>query len=342
MSERGNPGQPQHCLSFDIEEHFQVSAFESPLRRRHWESFESRVENNTKTILTLLAEKNVKATFFVLGWVAERHPNLIRSIAALGHEIASHGYSHELITAQTPTQFRNDIRKTKAILEDLIGKKVLGYRAPSFSITRHSTWALPILVEEGHMYDSSIFPVLHDRYGIPGAKPFVHPLSTGSGDIWEIPPSTVKFGGSRFPIAGGGYFRLIPFPVFLYCLKKVVKEGLPLVTYLHPWELDPHQPKMKGPTLSKVRHYLNLHKTKLRLAKLLGNFEFGPICEVIEPVAQALLRTSECRESVGMSQIDRPTKDMTPMSGADMQSKDVLFAKSLKASNKAQIPTAQP
>lgn len=342
MSTQESPKQPQHCLSFDIEEHFQVSAFESPLRRRHWESFESRVENNTKTILNLLAEKNVKATFFVLGWVAERHPNLIRSIAALGHEIASHGYSHELITAQTPTQFRNDIRKTKAILEDLIGKKVLGYRAPSFSITRDSTWALPILVEEGHMYDSSIFPVLHDRYGLPGAQPVVHALSTGSGDIWEIPPSTVKLGGSRFPIAGGGYFRLIPFPVFLYCLKKVVREGLPLVTYLHPWELDPEQPKMKGPILSKVRHYLNLHKTKIRLEKLLDHFPFGPINAVIEPIASAVAVQSGTLEGVETPQAENSIQDRARLNGDGVASKDDLFSKGVKASNHEKIPTAQP
>ena len=341
MSESGKDGYPQHCLSFDIEEHFQVSAFESPLRRRHWESFESRVEKNTKTILSLLAEKKIKATFFVLGWVAERHPSLVRSIAALGHEVASHGYAHELITSQTPTQFRNDIRKSKAILEDLVGKKVFGYRAPSFSITRDSTWALPILVEEGYLYDSSIFPVLHDRYGMPGAKPFVHNLSTGSGNIWEVPPSTVSFMGGRLPIAGGGYFRLIPFPIFLYFLRKVEREGLSLVTYLHPWELDPHQPKMKGPLFSKVRHYLNLHKTQHRLSKLLGIFKFGPICEVIEPVGHSILQGSNFLKSEGDLRKDCIAKDISIQNNYRVTSPDgVINNDDLEGRTRYHIPTA--
>ena len=191
---------PRHSLSFDVEEHFQVSAFESPMRRRHWEQFESRVESNTDKLLGLLNQRGVHATFFVLGWVAERYPSLVRRIASSGHEVASHGYAHELITAQTPVAFREDIRKAKGILEGILQQPVLGYRAPSFSITKDTMWAIQILIEEGYVYDSSIFPVVHDRYGVPSANPQVHQLSTPAGILWEAPPSTVKYLGLRLPI----------------------------------------------------------------------------------------------------------------------------------------------
>ena len=182
---------PTHCLTFDIEEHFQVGAFESPMRRRHWDHFESRVEANTERILEVLTNHRVLSTFFVLGWVAERHKDLIRRIAASGHEIASHGYEHQHILAQLPHQFREDVKKTKRILEDITGQSVHGYRAPNFSITSETKWALQILAEEQYTYDSSIFPIYHDQYGLPGANPFVHKLFTDSGSIWEIPPSTL-------------------------------------------------------------------------------------------------------------------------------------------------------
>ncbi len=273
-----------HCLSFDVEEHFQVSAFASPMRRRHWDQFESRVEQNTYKILHLLERRGIKATFFVLGWVAERHPRLVKEIASLGHEIASHGYSHELITAQTPALFREDVRRAKGILEDLVGASVTGYRAPTFTITPETEWALPILVEEGYVYDSSIFPVIHDSYGFRGANPWCHQLNTTSGPLWEVPPSTIQLAGIRIPIAGGGYFRLFPYPVLRWMLRQVEAQGHPLVVYLHPWELDPHQPRMNGPLLSRFRHYVNLQRTEERLARLIEDFSFAPVREVIEPV----------------------------------------------------------
>jgi polysaccharide deacetylase family protein (PEP-CTERM system associated) len=270
-----------HCLSFDIEEHFQVSAFASPMRRRHWDGFESRVERNTDAILRLLDVRQFKATFFILGWVAERFPQLVRRLAAEGHEIASHGYGHELITAQTPQMFREDVRRAKGILEDVAGAPVHGYRAPSFSITHETKWALQILVEEGYVYDSSVFQVLHDRYGMPGANPLCHQLETAAGKLWELPPSTVKLGGVRVPVAGGGYFRLFPYPILRWMLRRIEIQGQPLVVYLHPWELDPAQPRMQGPLLSQFRHYLNLKKTKGRLTALLNDFEFGPLRSAI-------------------------------------------------------------
>ena len=276
----------QHCLSFDIEEHFQVSAFESPMRRRHWEQYESRVEANTERLLGLLAQRGMRATFFILGWLAERYPSLVKRIASAGHEIASHGYGHELITSQTTTAFREDIRKAKVILENILSQPVIGYRAPSFSITQDTMWATQVLVEEGYSYDSSIFPVFHDRYGLPSANPKVHQLLTPAGRLWEIPPSTVKYMGMRLPVAGGGYFRLYPYAILRALLRKLEAEGSPLVMYMHPWEFDPCQPRMEGSLLSRVRHYLNLHKTEGRLRMLLQDFSFAPIREVFPPINQ--------------------------------------------------------
>ena len=274
----------KHCLSFDVEEHFQVSAFESPMRRRHWDQFESRVQLNTEKLLELLAKKGVQATFFILGWVAERYPSLVHQIASAGHEVASHGYAHELITSQTPVVFREDIRKAKAILESILSKPVLGYRAPSFSITKDTMWATQVLVEEGYIYDSSIFPVVHDRYGVPSANPELHQLSTASGLLWEVPPSTVKCLGVRLPVAGGGYFRLYPYPVLRALLRKLEGEGAPLVMYMHPWEFDPDQPRMEGSMVSRMRHYLNLDKTEGRMRALLEDFSFAPIRQVFPQI----------------------------------------------------------
>lgn len=275
-----------HSLSFDVEEHFQVSAFESPMRRRHWEQFESRVEVNTERLLELLAKSGVRATFFILGWVAERYPSLVHRIALAGHEVASHGYGHELITGQTPVAFREDIRKAKGILENILSQPVLGYRAPSFSITKDTMWATEILVEEGYLYDSSIFPVRHDRYGVPSANPEAHQLLTSSGLLWEVPPSTVKYMGVRLPVAGGGYFRLYPYSVLRALLRKLEGEGCPFVMYMHPWEFDPSQPRMEGSLVSRMRHYLNLDKTESRMRSLLNDFSFAPIREVFPAIQQ--------------------------------------------------------
>lgn len=286
----------RHCLSFDIEEHFQVSAFESPMRRRHWEQYESRVEANTERLLGLLDEAGVRATFFVLGWLAERYPSLVRRIASLGHEIASHGYGHELITGQSAVAFREDIRRSKKILENILSQPVLGYRAPSFSITTDTMWATQILVEEGYVYDSSIFPVFHDRYGVPSGNPEIHQILTVSGLLWEVPPSTVKYMGVRLPIAGGGYFRLYPYVILRTLLRKLEAKGSPLVMYLHPWEFDPDQPRMEGSLISRMRHYLNLDKTESRLRALLQDFRFSSIREVCPPISQFY---SQCVVSAG-------------------------------------------
>jgi polysaccharide deacetylase family protein (PEP-CTERM system associated) len=267
----------EHYLSFDVEEHFNVSAFASPMRRRQWENFQSRVEKNVYKILDILNDRKVRATFFVLGWVAERNPRMVKELVAHGHEVASHGYAHELITSQTPELFRDDVRKAKQILEDLTGERVQGYRAPSFTITSETKWALPVLVEEGYRYDSSIFPVFHDRYGFPGAMPWCHKIETASGLLWEVPPSSYGVLGYRVPVGGGGYFRLFPYPVLKSMLRRIENDRHPLVMYLHPWELDPDQPRMEGSAMSRFRHYLNLDKTEQRLQWLLRDFQFGPI-----------------------------------------------------------------
>ena len=273
-----------NVLTIDVEEYFHVSAFEGVIATADWDRHESRVEETTMRLLDRLAEAGSAATFFVLGWVAERHPSLIRAIRNAGHEIASHGYGHQVLTALTPEQFRADVRRSKAILEDVSGEPVRGYRAPSFTIMEETLWALRILVEEGYAYDSSIFPIWHDRYGIPGANPHYHRLVTSSGPIWEIPPSTAKLGAMRVPVAGGGYFRLWPYGLLRRWLRRIERDGHPLVVYLHPWEIDPDQPRVKGAVLSRCRHYLNLNKTETRLVRLLKDFRFGPVCEAIAPI----------------------------------------------------------
>ena len=265
-----------HCLTFEIEEHFQASAFDSPMRRRHWSHFESRVERNTEKLLELLAMRDIRATFFVLGWVAERHPELVQAIAINGHEVASHGYAHELITLQTSAGFREDVRRAKGILEDRIGAPVLGYRAPSFTITQETSWTLPILVEEGYVYDSSVSK--------SGPEGLCQCLPTDTGTLWEIPHSVIQIAGVRMSIAGDDYLRLLPYGLLLRSLKRVETDGQPLVMCLRSWELDPDQPRMSGPLLSRFRHYVNLHKTEDRLIHLLNEFSFGPIREAIAPV----------------------------------------------------------
>jgi polysaccharide deacetylase family protein (PEP-CTERM system associated) len=272
--------KPMHCLSFDVEEHFQVSAFWSESRRQLWDTYESRVENNTRKLVELLAQHDTKATFFVLGWVAERHPAMVKDLASEGHEIASHGHGHELVTMQTPEQFRLDIRKAKQILEDLTGNPVEGYRAPSFSITNGNSWALSILAEEGYIYDSSMYARFH-RSGNGGASVGIYPIDTVAGRIWEVPPSTLNVFGFWLPVAGGGYFRLFPYAASRAFLRQLELQGAQLVFYLHPWEIDPEQPRMRGPWLSQIRHYMNLGKTQMRMSKLLSDFRFAPMRDTV-------------------------------------------------------------
>ena len=275
-----------NALTFDVEDYFHVSAFRSRVPIAAWGQHESRVERNTNKVLDILCTAGVRATFFVLGWVAERNPRVVKAIHQAGHEVSCHSYTHDMLTELNPEKFREDIRRSKAILEDLTGAQVLGYRAPSFTIVKDTMWALPILVEEGFYYDSSIFPIRHDRYGMRDANPLCHRLSTNTGFLWEVPPTTVKLGPVRLPIAGGGYLRFFPYRILHRLLRHVERQGTPLVMYLHPWELDPDQPRISASRLSRFRHYNNLDKTEGRLIKLLRDFRFGPICEAIKPIAE--------------------------------------------------------
>jgi polysaccharide deacetylase family protein (PEP-CTERM system associated) len=282
---------PTHCLTFDVEEYFQVNAFDSPSRRQAWDASESRVEANTEKVLTLLERHRVQATFFVLGWVAERHARLVERIAAAGHEIASHGYGHELITGLTPDAFREDVRKAKKILEDVIGAPVHGYRAPTFTIVPRTAWALEVLVQEGYTWDSSVVPVVHDVYGWAGASPFPYRIATPSGSLAELPPSTIRVFRTRLAVGGGGYFRLYPYPLLRHWLRGIEASGESLMFYLHPWELDPDQPRMEGSRLSRFRHYQNLGRAERRLERLLDEFRFGSVRDAMPSLLRRIARS---------------------------------------------------
>ncbi len=275
--------RPINAFTVDVEDYFHVAALSSAITRESWPAQESRVERNTERLLALLAERGVRGTFFVLGWVAERTPSLVRRIAASGHEIACHGFSHRLVYQQTREEFREETLRAKRLLEDLIGEAVLGYRAASFSVTRDSLWALDTLIDAGFLYDSSIFPIRHDRYGLPGAAPEPNRLSAPSGrTLVEFPMSAARFLGVQVPVSGGGYFRLLPFWVTRAGLKQInERRGLPFTFYLHPWELDPGQPRFKVSALSRFRHYTNLARCEERLRRLLGEFEFTSMREAL-------------------------------------------------------------
>ena len=268
-----------NAMTIDVEDYFHVSAFADRISSRDWADLPSRVEQNTRRLLTLLAKAEVHATFFVLGWVAERHPQLIRDIARAGHEIGCHSYWHRLVYDLTPKQFRDDTRHAQQLLEEITGDRVTLYRAPSFSITERSLWALDILAELGFEIDSSIYPIRHDRYGIPEADPFPHIRSTSAGELREFPGSIYRLGGLSIPVSGGGYFRLYPARVTAWLLDRINRGGQPFMFYVHPWELDPDQPRMAGSLRSRFRHYQNLASTERKLTWLLPRFEFGTMTD---------------------------------------------------------------
>lgn len=276
----------RHILTFELEEHFHAGRFDSPMRRRSWSLHQSRVRVNLERILGMLELQSTRATFFTLGWLAERYPSIIRAVTEAGHEIACLGYGHELVAAQTPHLFRQDIRRAKRILEDVTGQPVVGYRAPSLSITAHTPWALPIVAEEGFLYDSSVLPIRHDLGGIPDANPWVHRLSWDRHSLWEIPPSTMSIGGIRFAIGGGGYLRALSYPRLKSMLSRIEALNQPIVVYLRSWEIDAAQPRMQGTILSEFRHYLNLDKAAGRLQQLLADFPFGSVREVLLPICE--------------------------------------------------------
>lgn len=270
----------RNAMTVDVEDYFQVSAFERHIDRTDWDRLPCRVERNSDQLLTVLAEHRVRATFFVLGWIAERYPDLVRRMAQAGHEVASHGYSHVRATQQTPEEFREDAARTKRILEDTTGLAVAGYRAASFSIGAGNLWALDVLADVGYRYSSSIYPVRHDLYGMPEAPRFAfRHRDTG---ILEVPLTTVRVFGQNLPSSGGGYFRLLPYRVSRWALRRVNRvDGRPGVFYCHPWEFDPGQPRQHGIGLkARFRHYTNLHRMPARFRRLLADFSWGRMDEV--------------------------------------------------------------
>jgi polysaccharide deacetylase family protein (PEP-CTERM system associated) len=267
-------------MSVDVEDWFQVENLKPVIPRSTWDARESRVERNTTRILEILDQTGVRATFFILGWVAERQPGLIRRIASAGHEIASHGYGHDLIYNLSPDEFRADVQRCKAILEDVTGQRVEGYRAPSFSIT---DWAVPILQDLGFRYDSSVFPtVAHDRYGKLSGVGVENPILELKPGFHEVSISCLQVGNRGLPWGGGGYFRMVPYPTWKAGVRKILSRGTPYVFYIHPWELDPGQPRVEGlGRLSRFRHYLNLERSESRYRALVSGFNWTTIGQLL-------------------------------------------------------------
>ncbi|MYN25110.1 XrtA system polysaccharide deacetylase [Duganella levis] len=265
-----------NALTVDVEDYFQVSAFASRIAPADWPAMPCRVERNVDLILGLLAAHRVHATFFTLGWIAERYPALVRRIVSEGHELASHGYAHQRASQQTPAEFDHDITLSKKLLEQLSGQPVLGYRAPSFSIGQNNLWALDSLLQAGYRYSSSIYPIRHDHYGMPDAPRFPW-RPRGEHGLLELPVSTVRLLGRNLPAGGGGYFRLLPYAASRWALRRINShDGQAGIFYFHPWELDPGQPVMAGISRkTRLRHYLNLHRMEARINRLLGDFRWG-------------------------------------------------------------------
>jgi polysaccharide deacetylase family protein (PEP-CTERM system associated) len=270
-----------NALTVDVEDYFQVSALASHIDRSTWDDRPCRVENNVRRLLAMFDRRGAKATFFTLGWVAERYPQLVRDIVAAGHELASHGYGHLRASEQSPAEFGNDVRRAKALLEDIGGRAVQGYRAPSFSIGHANPWAFDVLQEAGYKYSSSVYPVQHDHYGMPDAPRFPYAARPG---LLEIPITTTRLLGRNLPAGGGGYFRLAPYRVSRWAIERVnAQDGRPAVFYFHPWEIDPEQPRVAGTSLkTRFRHYVNLARTEGRLERLLQDFHWGRVDEVFD------------------------------------------------------------
>jgi polysaccharide deacetylase family protein (PEP-CTERM system associated) len=276
-------GPIRHFFTVDVEEYFQVSAFDAVVSREAWPEMPSRVSESVDIVLDLLAQRGVTGTFFTLGWVAKRHAGVVRRIAAAGHEIASHGWWHQKVTTLSESKFRDDVRHTKDVLEDITGQRVLGYRAPSFSIVPGLEWAFDVLIEEGHVYDSSIFPVRRTGYGYAGATPIAHVIDRPSGRLYEFPLATLAWNGMRIPAAGGGYLRHFPYNVVRRAFREHDEARIPAVFYIHPWELDPEQPRLAVPLLTRVRHYRGLRGTAERVERLLSEFRFTSISQGLGP-----------------------------------------------------------
>ena len=275
-----------HCFTADIEEHFQVSGFEAVVRPEDWTRHESRVQRNVDVLLTMLAQRSAHGTFFVLGWIGERQPELVRAIVDAGHEVASHGQDHRRVTHQSPAAFRASVRQSKAILESASGQPVTGFRAPSFSIVPGFEWAFDVLLEEGFRYDSSLFPIRRPGgYGYPASPRGPHWIERPGGRLLELPLTTLRWMGLNLPAAGGAYFRIFPYALTRAAFAGCARNGVPGVFYVHPWELDPAQPRIPAPLVSRVRHYAGLHRTHSRLDRLLREFSFVSIRSVLPTIA---------------------------------------------------------
>lgn len=273
----------KNVFSVDVEDYYQVGAFAKMIAPVDWENYESRVVNNTIRLVEMLDRRNIKATFFVLAWTAERHPDLVGKIAASGHEIASHGYAHQAVYTQNEEAFRDDVRKSRNILREQSNQTVIAYRAPSFTITSKTPWAHRVLAEEGYRYDSSVFPIHHDLHGNPNAPSDIHRIETEAGTLIEFPPAIVKFWGQNIPAGGGGYFRFFPYAMTARMLRSINAKGKPFIFYIHPWEIDPNQPRIPGaPLKSRFRHYINLKTTERKLEKLLDSFTFTTLGDVLD------------------------------------------------------------
>jgi polysaccharide deacetylase family protein (PEP-CTERM system associated) len=281
------PNAITHAMTVDVEDYYHVAAFAKVIKPSEWDQWPSRVEANTDKLLQLFADANIKITFFILGWVAERYPELVKRIRSQGHEIASHGYSHQLIYKQTPEIFRAETAKSKQILEDLGQAPVIGYRAASYSITSKSLWALDILAELGFTWDSSIFPTRHDNYGIPGSPEEPYTIITSNGThLTEFPLTTAKVFGQAIPAAGGGYFRQYPYALSRWLFERAsLGQSKPQIFYLHPWEIDPEQPRVPNASwFSNFRHYTNLQRCMPRLERMISDFQFGTISQSLGSV----------------------------------------------------------
>jgi polysaccharide deacetylase family protein (PEP-CTERM system associated) len=277
------PGALRDLLSVDVEDYYHVEAFADRVSPLSWSDFPSRVRANTTRILQIFEEYRCRATFFVLGWIAERDPALVREIVKAGHEVACHSYSHRRVSSLSQEEFREDLRRARAVIEDAAGVRILGYRAPTFSIGPGNLWALEILSEEGFLYDSSIFPIRHDLYGFPGAPRFPHRLDFQSKRrLFEIPITTVRVGGVTWPAGGGGYLRLLPMQYTRWAVRQIhEKERQPFVLYFHPWELDPDQPRIAGRWKSRLRHYVGLGVMERRLRELLSSGNYMPLIDLV-------------------------------------------------------------
>lgn len=268
-----------NALTIDVEDYFHVSGLDRCVSRRQWDDFPSRVSANTLRVIDRLADAGVRGTFFILGWVAERHPALVRAIHAAGHEIGCHSYFHHLVYEQTPKRFHSDLRQARLILEDILGERVTAYRAPNFSIVARSLWALDVLLEEGFLFDSSIYPTHHDRYGLAGTPLHPHCIERAGGSLWEFPPPVWRVLNYPLPIGGGGYFRLYPYWLTRRGLRTINAAGRPFAVYLHPWEFDPDQPRLRPGFMRAFRHNVGLMWTEERFVRLLNDFRFGTLTE---------------------------------------------------------------